>query len=104
MYKRSLTINEKAYGSEHTSVASTLHNMAVVLQKQGRLDEAMAMSKRSLSINEKAYGSEHTSVAITLHNMAIVLQKQDRLHEAMAMYKRVQWIEQRHRQTTLSAT
>eukprot|EP00243_Klebsormidium_subtile_P008882 TRINITY_DN431_c0_g1_i14.p1 TRINITY_DN431_c0_g1~~TRINITY_DN431_c0_g1_i14.p1 ORF type:complete len:767 (+),score=194.19 TRINITY_DN431_c0_g1_i14:430-2730(+) len=61
---------------EHPSVATTLGNMAVLLQSQGKYEEALPLYERSLRINlplyerdlrisEKALGPEHPDVATT---------------------------------------
>lgn len=62
--------------------------VGVVLEKQGQLEEAMAMLKRALAIQEKAYGPDHAEVAITLTDMGVVLEKQGQFEEATATYKR----------------
>ncbi|CAN0516221.1 unnamed protein product [Laminaria digitata] len=63
LYKRSLAIYEKALGSEHPSVATSLNNLAGFLETQGNYAEAGRLYKRSLAITEKALGPEHPSVA-----------------------------------------
>jgi Tfp pilus assembly protein PilF len=69
-------------------VAITLGNMAVVLDRQGRLELAEERFRRALAIEEKAYGQHHPEVAVTLGNLGDSLGKQGRLDEAMARYQR----------------
>ena len=45
--------------------------MANVLERQGKLDEAMAKYEEALDIYVKAYGPNDADVAMTLNNMAI---------------------------------
>ena len=85
-YERALATFEAVYGSEHLSVAGTLGHMGLVLQQQGRLEEATARYERALAILEAVYGSEHTQVATTLGNMGDVLRQQGQLDEAMACW------------------
>ena len=51
MYKKALGIKLKTLGEEHSSVADTYNNMAIVLNRQGKYDEAMAMYKKALGIH-----------------------------------------------------
>ena len=63
MYKRALAISEKALGPEHPDVATSLNNLALLYQAQGRYAEAEPLHKRALAISEKALGPEHPDVA-----------------------------------------
>ncbi|CAN0543301.1 unnamed protein product, partial [Laminaria digitata] len=78
LYKRSLAIKEKALGPEHPSVATSLNNLAGLLETQGNYAEAGPLYKRSLAIAEKALGPEHPSVATSLNNLAGLLKTQVR--------------------------
>ena len=59
LFERVLKIEEKAYGPEHTSVASTLHEIARLRSKMDQNEEALALFERVLKIFEKAYGPQH---------------------------------------------
>ncbi len=48
-----LAIKEKALGSEHPHVATTLGNYAVLLRKTGRSAEATKMEARAKAIRAK---------------------------------------------------
>jgi tetratricopeptide (TPR) repeat protein len=74
---------------EHPSVAATLGNMAGLLMRQGKYEEALPLYERSLRISEKALGPEHPSVAARLcHNMAGLLERQGKYDEALPLYER----------------
>jgi tetratricopeptide (TPR) repeat protein len=51
--QRALAIREKALGPEHPDVATSLNNLAVLYQAQGRYADAELLCKRSLAILEK---------------------------------------------------
>ena len=53
-------IFEKAYGADHTSVAATLNNMAVVRHDLGQNEEARALYRRCEAIYSAAYGADHS--------------------------------------------
>ena len=63
LYKRSLTIFEKALGPNHPDVATSLNNLAELYNKQSRYAEVEPLFKRSLAIGEKALGPNHPDVA-----------------------------------------
>jgi len=63
LYKRSLTIWEKALGPDHPDVAASLNNLASLYKSQGQYAQAEPLYKRSLAILEKALGPDHPSVA-----------------------------------------
>ncbi|MEO1610090.1 MAG: alpha/beta hydrolase, partial [Pseudomonadota bacterium] len=70
LYKRSLSIREKALGPDHPDVGQSLNNLAGLYGAQGRYAEVEPLYKRSLSIREKALGPDHPKVGTTLNNLA----------------------------------
>ena len=50
---------EEVEGKLHPDVPITLHNMAHVLQKQGKWSEAIQYYRDSLSLNKEIHGNEH---------------------------------------------
>ncbi len=70
LYRRSLTIYEKALGPEHPHVATALINLAGLYQAQGNYAEAEPLFQRSLAIMEKVLGPDHPHVALSLNNLA----------------------------------
>ncbi|CAM9588227.1 unnamed protein product, partial [Laminaria digitata] len=69
LFERSLTIREKALGPEHPDVATSLNNLAGLLQTQDNYAEAGPLFERSLTIREKALSPEHPDVATSLNNL-----------------------------------
>ncbi|KAF3150476.1 hypothetical protein TWF594_009120 [Orbilia oligospora] len=80
-YKRALAGYEKTLGKDHPSTLSTIHNIAVVFDNQGKYDEAMY--KRALAGKEKVLGKDHPSTLDTVHNIAVIFDNQGRYDEAM---------------------
>ena len=68
-YREALEILTKAYGTrDNPDVAKTISQIGMVLQDQGKLDDAVAHYRKSLKILTKAYGtSDHPEVAKTIH-------------------------------------
>lgn len=72
----------KKDGEESAVYATSLDNRAVVLKKQGRLDESEAMHKQALKIWEKVKGPNSVDYAVCLTNLAVLYLQQKRFLEA----------------------
>ena len=88
LYRRSLTILEKALGPEHPNVATSLNGLAALYKAQGNYAEAAPLFQRSLAIREKTLGPEHPDVAASLHNLAGLHHDQGNYAEAAPLYRR----------------
>ena len=88
LYKRSLTIAEKALGANHPDVARSLNNLVTQYLRQARYAEAEPLAKRAISIYEKALGPDHPYVATALDNLASLQVDQGRYIEAEPLRKR----------------
>ena len=88
LYKLSLAIFEKIYGEEHSSVATSLNNLAILYKTQGDYKAAKPLYERALVIDEKIYGKEHPDVAINLNNLALLYYDQDDYKAAKPLYER----------------
>ena len=88
LFKRALTIREKALGASHPHVGQTLSNLGLVYRDQGKYVEAEELLKRALVTREQALGASHADVATTLNNLALVYRDQGKYEEAEGLYKR----------------
>ena len=61
LYKRSLTIDEKALGPEHTSVARALNNLANLYRAMDRSNDAAALEARLATMPET--GTRNLTIA-----------------------------------------
>jgi tetratricopeptide (TPR) repeat protein len=61
LYRRALTIREKARGLEHPVTLRTIEDLARALEAQGEFEEARSLVERILHGLEKLYGAEHPS-------------------------------------------
>jgi CHAT domain-containing protein/Tfp pilus assembly protein PilF len=68
--ERVLAISEKAFGAEHTDVATSLNNLAALYDSKGDYVRAEPLYQRALAIYEKALGAEHPDVAESLNSLA----------------------------------
>jgi tetratricopeptide (TPR) repeat protein len=74
--ERQLALQEQFFGPDHPEVGVALNNVAVCLQGQGKLSEALSMCERDLAITERVYGPNHTEVATSLSNVGVLCLKQ----------------------------
>ena len=88
LYRRALTITEKALGENHPDVAMALNNLAAVYSQQGKYAEAEGLFKRALAIREKVLGTDHPRVAQTRENLATLYAAQGKYADAERLYKR----------------
>ena len=59
-------------GENHLATAATFHNMGEILERKGKLDEAMRMYEAALQIRLKILGHKDTDTLAThkiLHNL-----------------------------------
>jgi len=88
LYERALHIFEQVLGPEHSDVAQSLNNLAILYCEQGRYEEAEPLYERALHIFEQVLGPEHSDVAQSLNNLAILYCEQGRYKEAEPLYER----------------
>ena len=88
MYRRALSIQERALGPDHPAVANTLNNLSAFLDQQGRSPEAEALQRRALAILEKRVGPLHPDTAATLTTLALSLDRQGKVLESEQVYLR----------------
>jgi tetratricopeptide (TPR) repeat protein len=71
--ERSLAIFEKVLGQDHPNFASSLTNLADLLQNLGEHEASRQLYERSLAIREKVLGPDHPSTIKSRNNLAILL-------------------------------
>ncbi len=75
-------------GPQDPRLATTLNNLALLYDAQGKYAEAEPLYKRALAIREQVLGPEHRSVATSLSNLAELYKAQGKYAEAEPLYKR----------------
>jgi tetratricopeptide (TPR) repeat protein len=86
--QRALAIREKTLGPDHRDVATSLQNLALLYDGQGRYADAEPLNRRAQAIWEKALGPDHPAVATSLNNLAAVYEHQGRYTDAEPLYRR----------------
>jgi eukaryotic-like serine/threonine-protein kinase len=63
LLERAVAERERALGPDHLDVASSVHSLGVLYNREGRFKEAIPLFERALRITEKALGPDHPDVA-----------------------------------------
>lgn len=88
LLRRALAIREKVCGPEHSDMAESLGNLAVLLQEKGDFAGSRPLQEHALAIYEKVRGAEHPDTATTLNNLAFLLNAQGDSGGARPLYER----------------
>jgi tetratricopeptide (TPR) repeat protein len=64
-----------------------MNNLALLLDRQGKYEEAEAMHRQTLATREKGLGHEHPDTLTSMNNLALLLDRQGKYEEAVAMHK-----------------
>jgi tetratricopeptide (TPR) repeat protein len=73
-----LEIAEKQLGPDHPHVATSLNNLAALLEAQGKYAEAEPLYRRAIAICEKTLGPEHPNTKTARENLEILLSERSR--------------------------
>ncbi|AAM05106.1 TPA: tetratricopeptide repeat protein [Methanosarcina acetivorans] len=88
LYEDMLQLLEAKLGLEHTSVATTLNNLAGLYDNMGEYEKALPIYQRALEIVEKVLGPQHPDVANTLNNLALLYRQMGEYEKALPIYQR----------------
>jgi tetratricopeptide (TPR) repeat protein len=76
LYERALAICELYLGPEDEIIATSLNNLAVLLDQEGNYVRSITLYERALAMDEKLFGRDHPKVATALGNLALALDAQ----------------------------
>jgi tetratricopeptide (TPR) repeat protein len=74
LYRRALTLDERAFGNDHPEVARDLNNLAQLLKATNRLAEAEPLMRRALDVFTRSLGEDHPNTQLDARNLAILLE------------------------------
>ncbi|KAL5867143.1 hypothetical protein ACKVWM_007998 [Pyricularia oryzae] len=89
MHRKTLALREKVLGPENPSTLNSMNNLALVLYRQGKYEEAEQMHRKTLALYEKVLGPENPSTLNSMNNLASVLKNQGKYEEAEHLYQRL---------------
>ncbi len=100
-----LALSRSAHGDRHPRVALALDDLALLLQRVGRYDEAEALIEEALDIGEASLGAEHPGVAEMVSRLASINYWQGDHEVAEALHRRALATKRRiHGDTHLATT
>ncbi len=86
--QRALAIREKVLAPEHSDVATSLNNLALLYDTKGDHGQAELLYQRALAIREKVLGPDHPDVAISLNNLAALYATKGDYGQAEPLHQR----------------
>lgn len=96
LLRRALAINETNPGSNISTIALSLNNLAVLLIETDRLDEAEPLLVRALAIDETNVVPDNPKVAIDLSNLGALYLKRKCFKKAALVMRRALEIDASH--------
>lgn len=94
LLERTLEVRRRAFGERNETVARSLLELGVALERKGDLDRAETLLEEALAIQRSVLGEAHGDVADTLHALGIVRHTkgdysgaENRLRRALAIRK-----------------
>jgi len=88
MYREAIMIQSQIYGSEHLSVANSLHNLGNCYRDLSDFEKSFDCLSRSLSLLRMFFEDENEEVADTCHCLALTLVRKCELGEASSLFER----------------
>ncbi|TLD03112.1 uncharacterized protein PgNI_12571 [Pyricularia grisea] len=74
-------------GQENPSIFNVMNNLALMLDRQRKYEEAEEMCRTTLKLSEKVLGQENPDTLISINNLALMLYKQGKYEEAEQMLR-----------------
>ena len=85
LYRRAVEGREAKLGKDHPDTLSSVNNLAGLLTKQGKLEEAEALYRRALEGREAKLGKDHKSTRNSAMGLKNTLNRQGKETEAAAV-------------------
>lgn len=89
LYRRSLDIRKKAFGSQHLSVATSLNNLASLQQEQGKYDMAESLYRDAIKILDNLHDPEQPEMTRSLHALVALYRAQGKLDKAESLRSQI---------------
>jgi tetratricopeptide (TPR) repeat protein len=88
LYQRALHVREQAYGPDHSQVAPSLNDLAILYWCLGKYEQAEPLYRRALRIWGQSLGPNHPQVGALLNNLGFLYRDQGKYVEAEPHYLR----------------
>jgi tetratricopeptide (TPR) repeat protein len=85
--QEALSMARRTFGDRAPQTLMSLSSLAILYNRQGRLNEAEPLFLEALQTARAALGDRHPDTLTTLNNLALVYQNQSRYSEAEPLYR-----------------
>ena len=65
-------VYKKTFGEDHTDVATSCNDLAIVYNSLGEYSQARELHEKALMVYKKVFGEDHADVATSYNNLALV--------------------------------
>lgn len=89
LLREALAMYVATVGENDYRVANTMNDLALTLEQEGELEQALSMMERSASLHEELLGVEHPRTLMLINNLAGVHRDQGRFEAAEPLYRKV---------------
>ena len=90
LYRQSLKIARATLGAQHPDFGAILNNLATLLRKSGRFEEAEPLFWQAVENTRSALGEVHPIFGDHLGNLAALLEDTGRFEEAEPLYRQAE--------------
>ena len=80
-------MQRRLLGEKHSKVAEGLHNLATLLQRQGRHAESESLFSQTIDLRRELHGERHPDDASTLTELGALLHEQGKYAEAETVFR-----------------
>jgi tetratricopeptide (TPR) repeat protein len=95
LLRKALAVQEEVLGPEHPDTATSMNNLAWLLNAKGEYALAEPLYREALAIREKVEGPEHPDTAMSLNNLADLLRERGDYAAAEPLYRRALAIQEK---------
>jgi tetratricopeptide (TPR) repeat protein len=88
LLEKVIRIRETTQPKTHPDTLTTMSNLALVLDSQGKYADAEAMNRQTLEIREEILGKTHPDTLTSVYCLAYLLQEKREYEEASLLYQR----------------
>ena len=85
--EQALEIRRHELGDEHLHTLTSINNLGVLLNAQGKAGEAEPLYREALEVSRRKRGTEHPDTLISINNLGMVLKTQGKIDEAEALIR-----------------
>ncbi|RYP03604.1 hypothetical protein DL764_005034 [Monosporascus ibericus] len=84
-----LQLRQAVLGKKYPDTLTSMDDLPLVLNSQGKYDEAEQMYRQALALSKAVLGKKHSVILTSMDNLANVLDNQGKYDEAEQMYRQV---------------